>query len=110
MANLCFHLTRELCFGFPNTASFAGQEQCPLWRSLSPSHGQHVPVVPLQKIGEDYVRDLSQLTKLHEFVDDDLFIREVAKVKQVRGAGRGDADRGTGLGLIWSLSLPRRTR
>ncbi|KAM7109445.1 glycogen phosphorylase, liver form isoform 1-T2 [Ciconia maguari] len=35
-----------------------------------------------EKIGEDYVRDLSQLTKLHEFVDDDLFIREVAKVKQ----------------------------
>ncbi|NXF98579.1 PYGL protein, partial [Eubucco bourcierii] len=35
-----------------------------------------------EKIGEDYVRDLSQLTKLHQFVDDDLFIREVAKVKQ----------------------------
>uniref|UniRef100_A0A8C0IDE5 Alpha-1,4 glucan phosphorylase n=1 Tax=Bubo bubo TaxID=30461 RepID=A0A8C0IDE5_BUBBB len=35
-----------------------------------------------EKIGEDYVRDLSQLTKLHKFVDDDLFIREVAKVKQ----------------------------
>ncbi|KAM4778609.1 glycogen phosphorylase, liver form [Cyanocitta cristata] len=35
-----------------------------------------------EKIGEEYVRDLSQLTKLHEFVDDDLFIREVAKVKQ----------------------------
>uniref|UniRef100_A0A8V5G685 Alpha-1,4 glucan phosphorylase n=1 Tax=Melopsittacus undulatus TaxID=13146 RepID=A0A8V5G685_MELUD len=35
-----------------------------------------------EKIGEDYVRDLSQLTKLHGCVDDDLFIREVAKVKQ----------------------------
>ncbi|NXQ90759.1 PYGL protein, partial [Nyctibius grandis] len=35
-----------------------------------------------EKIGEDYVRDLSQLGKLHEFVDDDIFIREVAKVKQ----------------------------
>uniref|UniRef100_A0A493TQG9 Alpha-1,4 glucan phosphorylase n=1 Tax=Anas platyrhynchos platyrhynchos TaxID=8840 RepID=A0A493TQG9_ANAPP len=35
-----------------------------------------------EKIGEDYVRDLSQLAKLHDFVDDDLFIREVAKVKQ----------------------------
>uniref|UniRef100_A0A672TUL3 Alpha-1,4 glucan phosphorylase n=1 Tax=Strigops habroptila TaxID=2489341 RepID=A0A672TUL3_STRHB len=35
-----------------------------------------------EKIGEDYVRDLSQLTKLHECVDDDIFIREVAKVKQ----------------------------
>lgn len=32
------------------------------------------------------MRDLSQLAKLHDFVDDDLFIREVAKVKQVRGA------------------------
>ncbi|NXU51580.1 PYGL protein, partial [Turnix velox] len=35
-----------------------------------------------EKIGEDYVKDLSQLTKLQDFVDDDLFIREVAKVKQ----------------------------
>ncbi|KFQ47106.1 Glycogen phosphorylase, liver form, partial [Nestor notabilis] len=35
-----------------------------------------------EKIGEDYVRDLSQLTKLRECVDDDVFIREVAKVKQ----------------------------
>lgn len=44
-----------------------------------------------QKIGEDYVRDLSQLAKLHEFVDDDLFIREVAKVKQVRSTDKGSA-------------------
>lgn len=57
------------------------------------------------------MRDLSQLTKLHEFVDDDLFIREVAKVKQVRGAGRGDAGGGsTGQGLTRSLPSPRRTR
>ncbi|NWJ00014.1 PYGL protein, partial [Crypturellus undulatus] len=35
-----------------------------------------------EKIGEDYVKDLSQLAKLHDFVDDDLFIREVSKVKQ----------------------------
>ncbi|XP_065604671.1 glycogen phosphorylase, liver form [Cyrtonyx montezumae] len=35
-----------------------------------------------EKIGEDYVKDLGQLAKLHDFVDDDLFIREVAKVKQ----------------------------
>uniref|UniRef100_A0A8U8ALB5 Alpha-1,4 glucan phosphorylase n=1 Tax=Geospiza parvula TaxID=87175 RepID=A0A8U8ALB5_GEOPR len=40
------------------------------------------PQLIAEKIGEDYVRDLSQLTKLHKFVDDDLFIREVAKVKQ----------------------------
>ncbi|XP_062433735.1 glycogen phosphorylase, liver form [Rhea pennata] len=35
-----------------------------------------------EKIGEDYVKDLSQLTKLHAFVNDDVFIREVSKVKQ----------------------------
>ncbi|KAL8168653.1 UNVERIFIED_CONTAM: hypothetical protein K2H54_009631 [Gekko kuhli] len=35
-----------------------------------------------EKIGEEYVKDLSQLTKLHKFVNDDVFIREVAKVKQ----------------------------
>lgn len=35
-----------------------------------------------EKIGEDYVKDLSQLTKLHSFVNDDIFIREVSKVKQ----------------------------
>lgn len=57
------------------------------------------------------MRDLSQLTKLHEFVDDDLFIREVAKVKQVRGVGRGRSGKGsTGWGLTRSLPSPRRTR
>ncbi|KAH0620224.1 hypothetical protein JD844_020282 [Phrynosoma platyrhinos] len=35
-----------------------------------------------EKIGEEYVKDLSQLTKLHRFVNDEIFIREVAKVKQ----------------------------
>ncbi|XP_015276093.1 PREDICTED: glycogen phosphorylase, liver form [Gekko japonicus] len=35
-----------------------------------------------EKIGEEYVKDLSQLTKLHKFVNDDIFIREVSKVKQ----------------------------
>ncbi|XP_062824768.1 glycogen phosphorylase, liver form [Anolis carolinensis] len=35
-----------------------------------------------EKIGEDYVKDLSQLTKLHRFVNDEVFIREVSKVKQ----------------------------
>ncbi|MED6289380.1 hypothetical protein CHARACLAT_002179 [Characodon lateralis] len=33
-------------------------------------------------IGEDYVKDLSQLKKLNEFVDDAAFIRDIAKVKQ----------------------------
>lgn len=57
------------------------------------------------------MRDLSQLTKLHEFVDDDLFIREVAKVKQVRGVGRGRSGKGsTGWGLTRSLPSPRRTK
>ncbi|POI24331.1 hypothetical protein CIB84_011917, partial [Bambusicola thoracicus] len=54
----------------------------PHGRSPSVPCGQHVAVLLSQKIGEDYVRDLSQLAKLREFVDDDLFIREVAKVKQ----------------------------
>ncbi|XP_041514570.1 glycogen phosphorylase, liver form [Microtus oregoni] len=35
-----------------------------------------------EKIGEDYVKDLSQLRKLHSFVSDDMFLREIAKVKQ----------------------------
>uniref|UniRef100_A0A8D3BXR1 Alpha-1,4 glucan phosphorylase n=1 Tax=Scophthalmus maximus TaxID=52904 RepID=A0A8D3BXR1_SCOMX len=33
-------------------------------------------------IGEDYVKDLSQLRKLNDFVDDAAFIRDVSKVKQ----------------------------
>ncbi|KAM8921653.1 glycogen phosphorylase, liver form [Pelodytes ibericus] len=35
-----------------------------------------------EKIGEDYIKDLSQLTKLHKFVDDPGFIRDVSKVKE----------------------------
>uniref|UniRef100_A0A5F8HCY5 Alpha-1,4 glucan phosphorylase n=1 Tax=Monodelphis domestica TaxID=13616 RepID=A0A5F8HCY5_MONDO len=35
-----------------------------------------------EKIGEDYVKDLSQLTKLHSFVHDDIFLCEVSNVKQ----------------------------
>lgn len=34
------------------------------------------------------MKDLSQLTKLHSFVGDDIFLREIAKVKQVRLPGR----------------------
>lgn len=36
-----------------------------------------------QVIGEDYVKDLSQLQKLNDFADDAAFIRDVCKVKQV---------------------------
>lgn len=36
-----------------------------------------------QAIGEDYVKDLGQLQKLNELVDDLTFIRDVSKVKQV---------------------------
>lgn len=47
-----------------------------------------------QVIGEDYVKDLSQLQKLNDFVDDVAFIRDVSKVKQVKtlnpSAGRCD--------------------
>ncbi|KAM4664625.1 glycogen phosphorylase, liver form [Discoglossus pictus] len=35
-----------------------------------------------EKIGEEYVKDLSQLTKLKKFVDDNAFIRDVSKVKE----------------------------
>ncbi|XP_056401965.1 glycogen phosphorylase, liver form isoform X2 [Hyla sarda] len=35
-----------------------------------------------EKIGEDYVKDLSQLTKLNKFVDDNIFIRDISKVKE----------------------------
>ncbi|XP_044925282.1 glycogen phosphorylase, liver form isoform X1 [Mustela putorius furo] len=35
-----------------------------------------------EKIGEDYVKDLSQLTKLRGFLGDDVFLREIANVKQ----------------------------
>ncbi|XP_044520683.1 glycogen phosphorylase, liver form isoform X3 [Gracilinanus agilis] len=35
-----------------------------------------------EKIGEDYVKDLSQLTKLRSFVHDDIFLCEVSNVKQ----------------------------
>lgn len=37
----------------------------------------------LQKIGEDFVTDLSQLKKLLDFVDDESFVHDIAKVKQV---------------------------
>ncbi|CAJ0968490.1 unnamed protein product, partial [Ranitomeya imitator] len=35
-----------------------------------------------EKIGEDYVKDLSQLSKLNKYVDDNIFIRDVSKVKE----------------------------
>ncbi|KAL8185171.1 UNVERIFIED_CONTAM: hypothetical protein K2H54_041963 [Gekko kuhli] len=38
--------------------------------------------VIVERIGEDFITDLSQLKKLLDFVDDEAFIRDVAKVKQ----------------------------
>ncbi|OCT64966.1 hypothetical protein XELAEV_18041207mg [Xenopus laevis] len=35
-----------------------------------------------EKIGEDYVKDLSQLSQLKKFVDDNSFIRDISKVKE----------------------------
>ncbi|XP_065143207.1 glycogen phosphorylase, muscle form [Paramisgurnus dabryanus] len=35
-----------------------------------------------ERIGEDFIRDLDQLQKLRNFVNDEAFIRDVAKVKQ----------------------------
>lgn len=40
-------------------------------------------VLAPQKIGEDFIRDLDQLQALRNFVNDEAFIRDVAKVKQV---------------------------
>lgn len=39
-----------------------------------------------QKIGEDFLKDLYQLRKLLDYVDNDVFIRDVANVKQVSGS------------------------
>ncbi|XP_074531715.1 glycogen phosphorylase, brain form [Halichoeres trimaculatus] len=36
----------------------------------------------VERIGEDFLTDLHQLKKIMQFVDDETFIREVAKVKQ----------------------------
>lgn len=51
----------------------------------------------VQKIGEDFLKDLYQLKKLLDYVDNDAFIRDVANVKQVSGSlynmfnlGKGD--------------------
>uniref|UniRef100_A0A8C1KXG4 Alpha-1,4 glucan phosphorylase n=1 Tax=Cyprinus carpio TaxID=7962 RepID=A0A8C1KXG4_CYPCA len=35
-----------------------------------------------ERIGEDFIRDLDQLKKLRNFVNDEAFIRDIAKVKQ----------------------------
>ncbi|KAL6098590.1 pygm [Pungitius sinensis] len=35
-----------------------------------------------ERIGEDFIRDLDQLQRLREFVNDEAFIRDIAKVKQ----------------------------
>lgn len=52
-----------------------------LWRSR---HGEQKPRILLtQRIGEGFLTDLSQLKKLLPLVDDEAFIRDVAKVKQV---------------------------
>ncbi|XP_041948670.1 glycogen phosphorylase, muscle form [Alosa sapidissima] len=35
-----------------------------------------------ERIGEEYIRDLDQLRKLEKFINDEAFIRDIAKVKQ----------------------------
>ncbi|TRY58454.1 hypothetical protein DNTS_002074 [Danionella cerebrum] len=42
----------------------------------------HSDILKATKIGEDFIRDLDQLQKLREFVNDEAFIRDIAKVKQ----------------------------
>lgn len=43
-------------------------------------------VLDHQRIGEDFIRDLDQLQRLRDFVNDEAFIRDVAKVKQVKSS------------------------
>lgn len=46
--------------------------------------GQHHSLgLFFQKIGEGFITDLSQLKKLLDFINNEAFIRDVAKVKQV---------------------------
>lgn len=47
-----------------------------------------------QRIGEGFLTDLSQLKKLLSLVDDEAFIRDVAKVKQVGFLGPQSASLG----------------
>lgn len=37
----------------------------------------------VQRIGDDFLTDLHQLKKILQFVDDEAFIRDVSRVKQV---------------------------
>lgn len=45
--------------------------------------GRNISFMILQKIGEGFLTDLSQLRKLLPFASDEAFIRDVAKAKQV---------------------------
>lgn len=47
------------------------------------------PCMILQRIGEGFLTDLSQLRKLLPLVNDEALIRDVAQVKQVGGCGPG---------------------
>lgn len=40
-------------------------------------------VCVVQRIGDDFLTDLHQLKKILQFVDDEAFIRDVSRVKQV---------------------------
>lgn len=53
-----------------------------------------IPGLLFQKIGEGFITDLSQLKKLLEFIDNETFIRDVAKVKQVMCTGGGLGEEG----------------
>ena len=50
-----------------------------------------------QRIGEEYISDLDQLRKLLSYVDDESFIRDVAKVKQVGRTAAWDSCTGAGI-------------
>lgn len=53
------------------------------WRRGARRGWSRLKAVFPQRIGEEYISDLDQLRKLLSYVDDEAFIRDVAKVKQV---------------------------
>lgn len=73
-------------------------------------HGEQKTCILLtQRIGEGFLTDLSQLKKLLSLVEDEAFIRDVAKVKQVGFLGPQSASLGLSTretGVRTSLSFP----
>lgn len=76
------------------------------WKGLASLEVLAETVSP-QRIGEEYISDLDQLRKLLSYVDDESFIRDVAKVKQVGRTAAWDSCTGAGIwgGQEWQREL-----